>query len=79
MVLYMPLDHCHPAEGSNFHLGTDKIRQEKDGDICKIVKILFNESKDSGKLSSDHLLYLGQYKIAIIVLNIVPYMANILF
>jgi hypothetical protein len=47
MVLYMPSDHCHPAEGSNLHLGMDKTRSGKDGDIRKIMKILFNSSRDS--------------------------------
>ncbi len=39
MVLYLSLDHCHPAEWSKLYLGMVKARPEKDGDIRKIVKI----------------------------------------
>jgi hypothetical protein len=40
----MSRDHCHPAEVSNIHLGMDKTKTEKNGDIRKIVKILFNNN-----------------------------------
>jgi len=44
----MPPDHCHPAKSGYLYSGADKTRLEKNEDIRKIVKILFNESEDSG-------------------------------
>jgi len=41
VVLYMSLDHFHPAESCRFHLEADKSRPGKDGDIRKTLKILF--------------------------------------
>jgi len=41
VVLYMSLDHCHPAESYRFHLEADKSRPEKDGDIRKTLKVFF--------------------------------------
>jgi len=39
VVLYLSLDHCPPAERSKIHLGMDKTRPEKEGDIRKILNI----------------------------------------